>query len=200
MNKVLLALNVALLVAVAVLFFLFFSRKDNNESSAGRFSDLSDTASAWKHTPVAYFDMDSIEANFTRFKEMQSEVVKREARINDTINRMKQSFQNYYTRLQEQSGKLTPYQRDSIGNELAKMDMDIKNRASELNQNYQAFYMSKQQEIVNLIKAYCKEFNKEHKYSYIIANEPGLFYFKDTAYNITPELLKGLNEFYSKKK
>ena len=32
----------------------------------------------------------------------------------------------------------------------------------------------------------------------IISYEPGLFYYKDTAYNITEDLVKGLNEKYKK--
>jgi outer membrane protein len=126
--------------------------------------------------------------------------VKREAGINDTINQMRKAFQNYYQKLQAQGASLSQRQRDSLGNELAQMDMEIKNRAAELNQNYQTYYMSKQQEIVTLIKNYCKEFNKDRRYSYIIAREPGLFYYTDTAYNVTSELLKGLNAFYAKKK
>ena len=199
MNKGLLALNIILLVAVGVLFFLFFNQKEKNAGDR-IIPSGADTAAQWQHTPVAYFDMDSVEAHFTEFKKMQAEVVKREAGINDTINQMKAAFQSYYTKLQAQGARLSPEQRDSLGNELAQMDLQIKNRAAELNQNYQSYYMSKQQEIVTLIKNYCKEFNKSGKYSYIIAREPGLFYYTDTAYNITSELLKGLNAFYSKKK
>ncbi len=198
MNKGLLALNIVLLAAVGILFFLFFSKKDTVVSE--RTPSGKDTASQWQHTPVAYFDMDSIEAHFTEFKKMQDEVVKREARINDSINQMKLSFQSYYQRLQSQSANLSPHQRDSLGNVLGQMDMEIKNRAAMLNQNYQTYYMNKQQEIVTLIKNYCKEFNKEKRYSYIIAKEPGLFYYTDTAYNVTSELLKGLNTYYAKKK
>ena len=199
MNKGLLILNIILLVAVGVLFFLFFNGKDKQTTNTvTRFP--SDTAAKWQHIPVAYFDMDSVEANFSLFKKMQTEVVKREAGINDTINQMRAAFQNYYQKLQAQGGNLSQRQRDSLGNELAQMDMDIKNRAAELNQNYQTYYMSKQQEIVTLIKNYCREFNKDRRYSYIIAREPGLFYYTDTAYNVTSELLKGLNAFYAKKK
>ena len=159
-----------------------------------------DTASQWQHTPVAYFDMDSIEANFVLWKQVQAEVVKREAGINDTINQMKMGFQNYYQKLQSQSANLSPRQKDSLGNELAQMDAQIKNTTTELNQKYQTYFMSRQQEIVSKIKSYCKEFNKDKKYSYIIAREPGLFYYTDTAYNVTSDLLKGLNAFYGKKK
>lgn len=199
MNKGLLTLNVILLVAVGVLFILFFSGKD--KPATNTITRLpSDTTATWQHIPVAYFDMDSVEANFSLFKKMQTEVVKTEAGINDTINQMRAAFQNYYQKLQAQGASLTQRQRDSLGNELAQMDMEIKNRAAELNQNYQTYYMSKQQEIVTLIKNYCKEFNKDRRYSYIIAREPGLFYYTDTAYNVTSELLKGLNAFYAKKK
>lgn len=199
MNKGLLTLNIILLLAVGILFFLFFAKKDSGGAHTTR-SANPDTAAQWQHTPVAYFDMDSVEAHFSLFKQMQAEVVKREAGINDSINQMRTAFQKYYQRLQAQAASLSSRQQDSLGNVLAQMDADIKNKSAELNQNYQAYYMSKQQEIVTLIKNYCKEFNKDRKYSYIIAREPGLFYYTDTAYNVTSELLKGLNAFYAKKK
>ena len=199
MNKGLLTLNIILVIAVGILFFLFFTRKEKTVTNQTTRAS-SDTAAQWQRIPVAYFDMDSVEANFSLFKQMQTEVVKTEAGINDTINQMRAAFQNYYQKLQAQGANLTPRQRDSLGNELAQMDMEIKNRATELNQNYQTYYMSKQQEIVTRIKDYCKVFNKDRKYSYIIAREPGLFYYTDTTYNVTTELLKGLNSFYAKKK
>ena len=199
MNKGLLALNIVLLIGVAILFFLFFNKKDNTSSVTPTRTNP-DTASQRQQTPVAYFDMDSIEANFFLWKQVQTEVVKREAGINDTINQMRNSFQSYYQKLQSQSANLSPRQKDSLGNELAQMDAEIKSRTAELNQKYQAYFMTRQQEIVTKIKNYCKEFNKEKKYSYIIAREPGLFYYTDTAYNVTSELLKGLNAFYTKKK
>ena len=197
MNKGLLVLNIVLLVAVAILFILFFNKKDGAVTKI--VTPGSDTAGQWQHTPVAYFDMDSVEANFNLFRQMQAEVVKREAGINDSIAQMRSAFQSYYQKLQSQAAHLSPRQQDSLGNVLAQMDANIKNKAAELNQNYQTYYMSKQQEIVTKIKNYCKEFNKDKKYSYIIAREPGLFYYTDTAYNITSELLKGLNAYYSKK-
>jgi outer membrane protein len=199
MNKGLLTLNIVLLIGVGILFFLFFSKKDNTASVTPARTNP-DHVVQGQQTPVAYFDMDSIEANFVLWKQVQAEVVKREAGINDTINQMRNGFQSYYQKLQAQSASLSPRQKDSLGNELAQMDAEIKNRTAELNQKYQTYFMSRQQEIVTKIKNYCKEFNKDKKYSYIIAREPGLFYYTDTAYNVTSELLKGLNAFYSKKK
>lgn len=197
MNKGLLTLNIVLAIAVAILFILFFTKKEkvgkSTEGSRG------DTVTRSQPALVAYFDMDSVEANFSLFKQMQAEVIKKEADINGSINQMRSNFQSYYQKLQAQAANLTQRQQDSLGNVLAQMDNDIKNKAAQLNQDYQTYYMSKQQEIVTKIKNYCKEFNKDKKYSYIIAREPGLFYYSDTAYNVTSALLKGLNTFYSKK-
>jgi len=201
MNKGLLALNIFLFIAVGILFILFFNKKtDPVIENKTRSSEVNDSLDRSPCSPVAYFDMDSVEANFTEFKKMQTEVVAREAKINDSINQMRSAFQSYYMQLQRQSANLTQGQKDSLGNQLAQMDMDIKNRASDMNQRYQAYYMNKQQEIITKIKNFCREFNKDRKYSYIIAKEPGLFYYTDTSYNVTGELLKGLNAFYSKKK
>jgi outer membrane protein len=198
MNKGLLVLNILLLASVAVLFYLYFNNKNNGPVSVKPMQ--TDTASAREHTPVAYFEMDSIETSFILSKEMQAEVLKREEAINDSLNRMRAYLQLEFQKFQAQRSKLTPEQINEESNRLSQLDQDIKNAEKLLNHDYQKFYMNKQQEVVSLIKDYCREFNRDKKYSYIIANEPGLFYFKDTAYNITAELLKGLNEFYSKKR
>ena len=199
MTKGLLVLNIVLLLAVGVLFFLFFNSNDRTGDPIIKRPGI-DTAAAWEHTPVAYFEMDSIEANFIEFKRMQDSVIKKEQLKNDSINYLRSYFQDYMQKMQTHFDKGSQHEKDSINFLLSQLDADIKNRIAVLNQNYQAEYVSKQQDIIMQIKNYCKEFNKNKKYSYIIAKEPGLFYYTDNAYNITPELVKGLNEYYRKKK
>ena len=141
MNKGLLALNIVLLIGVGSCFFYFLLRRIIHLLLIPIRTDP-DTAAQWQQTPVAYFDMDSIEANFVLWKQVQAEVVKREAGINDTINQMRNGFQTYYQKLQAQSANLSPRQKDSLGNELAQMDAEIKNRTAELNQKYQTYFMT----------------------------------------------------------
>ena len=198
MNRSLLVLNIVLLLAVGGLFFLFFTR----DSKAGEYIIRHpgvDTAGDWQHTPVAYFEMDSIEANFIEFRKMQDEVLKREQIKNDSINILKQIFQNYVLQVQPLFQKMNPAEKDSLNSVVMVLDNDTKNKIADLNQRYETYYFSRKTELVTQIKNFCKEFNKDRRYSYIIANEP-LFYYADTTYNITRELLKGLNDYYSKKK
>ena len=198
MNKTLLTLNLILLIAVGFLFYQVYSKSGNGEFRSAAISN--DSSYSLRPFRVGFFDMDSIEANFSLFKEMEKEIGKKEDSMNSVINQMRANFQQEYQKFQEQQSKMTPDQVNEAGKQFSQMDMDIKNRTTTLNQNYQTYYMSKQQEIVNLIKKYCIEFNKTKNYSLIIANEPGLVYYKDTAFNITTELLHGLNEKYGVKK
>ena len=200
MNKGLLVLNIVLLVAVGVLFFLFFTRNDKTTGTPVIKRSGVDSAAAWEHTPVAYFEMDSIEAHFIEFRKMQDEVLKNEKDMYDTINGMKATLQMQLQKFQEQESKMSPQEVKDTREYLMSKDQEIKNKEKELNQEYQKYYLSMQQGIITKIKNYCKEFNKDGKYSYIIASDPGIFYYTDTAFNITTELVKGLNEYYSKGK
>jgi outer membrane protein len=45
-----------------------------------------------------------------------------------------------------------------------------------------------------------KEYNKDKKYAYIMSLEDRMFYYVDTVYDITREVIKGLNAQHKNKK
>ena len=79
---------------------------------------------------------------------------------------------------------------------MKSLDEDMKNRKQQLDQEYNNYMMTKQNEIKTKIENFLKDYNKTRNYSYIISYEQGLFYYRDTAYNITTDVVKGLNDFY----
>ena len=50
------------------------------------------------------------------------------------------------------------------------------------------------------IDDYLAIYNKDKGFAYIFSNDPGLMYYKDNAYDITADVIKGLNEAQSAKK
>lgn len=76
------------------------------------------------------------------------------------------------------------------------MDDEMKNRKQEMDQDYNNYMMTKQNEIKTKIEEFLKEYNTKKGYTYIVSYEQGLFYYKDTAYNITADVVRGLNEKY----
>lgn len=147
---------------------------------------------------MAYFEMDSVASNFDLVKEVKAELNKKEEDINRQIDALSKNLQQKYKYYQNQaeSGSMTQAQMDAAGADIKKMDDDIKARKLQLDQEYNDLMVRRQGEIKTKIEAFLKDYNKTKNYSYIISYEQGLFYFKDTAYNITADVVKGLNELH----
>ena len=60
--------------------------------------------------------------------------------------------------------------------------------------------MRSQLSLKKSIEEFVAKYNETRQYSYIVSYEQGLFYYKDTMYNITADLIKGLNDEYKNKK
>ena len=197
MNRGLIILNVALLVAVAVLFYLHFNSAKSNtvKTVAGKPSEKNSTACR-----IAYFEMDSIENSFTVVKDVKNELGREEDRINNEMASLEKKYRDKINQYQSQAATMTQVQSEMANRDVLQMQETIKGKKQELDSRYQDLYMRKMRDVKSKIEEFLKEYNSQKGYSYIVAYEPGLFYFKDTAYNITPDLIKGLNSRYVKKK
>jgi len=149
---------------------------------------------------MAYFEMDSVASNFELVKELKTEMLKREESINAEMEKMARNLQQKYNYYQEQAntGVMNQAQSEAAGRDMKNLDDQIKNRKQALDAEYGDFVMRRQNEIKSKIEAFLAEYNKSQDFSYIISYEPGLFYYKDKAYDITDDLVKGLNEKYKK--
>ena len=83
---------------------------------------------------------------------------------------------------------------------MKNLDDQMKSRKQALDSDYSDFVMRRQNEIKSKIETFLKEYNRTKDYSYSVSYEQALFYYKDTAYNITADVVKGLNERYKTKK
>lgn len=149
---------------------------------------------------MAYFEMDSVAANFELVRELKGEMLKREESINAEMERLARNMQQKYNYYQEQAntGVMNQAQSEAAGREMKNLDDQMKNRKQALDAEYGDFVMRRQNEIKSKIEAFLEEYNKGGQYAYIISYEPGLFYYKEKAYDITDDLVKGLNEKYKK--
>jgi len=194
-----LLLNIILLAAVAVLFYLHFSSRPKTTSSSV-VKSASGTDTFNKAFRIAYFEMDSVAANFEKAKEMQSELEKKEDKMNAEMNRLQNLYQQKYVTFQQHGATMTSTQLDAARNELGQLDQTIKDTKASMDQDYKTYYVQTQQEILSMIRKFCSEYNKDKRYAIIISNEPGLVFYKDSTMDITRDLLAGLNKMYGKKK
>ncbi len=188
------------LVAGYLLFAQFGSRKKNSEA-AGKISG-NDTTGTNKQFRIAYFEMDSLAVNFDMVKEVRTELSKKEQEITNEMDRLGKNIQQKYQYYQNQAqaGKLTDVESEAASLEMKKMDDDMKLRKQQLDQEYNDFMVRRQNDIKTKIEGFLSDYNKTKNYSYIVSYEQGLFYYRDTAYNITADVIRGLNEMYKPKK
>jgi len=196
MKNGLLIWNVVLSLVVVLLLIMQLSSKKRNTSGIKK--SVSDSSISNNKFRIAYFEMDSVAANFDLVKELKTELANKEGAINAEIGNRTKALRekyNYYQKLAE-ANNLSQTQSEKASKEMKDMDDELKNRKQQLDQDYNNYMMTKQNEIKSKIEDFLKEYNKLKNYSYIVSYEQGLFYYRDTAYNITDDVVNGLNEFY----
>jgi outer membrane protein len=199
MKNGLLIWNVILTLAAAYLLISQFS--SSKTGSTGTRPVSGDTVSKSKEFRIAYFDMDSVEANYDRVREVKAELNKKEENINMEMDRMRRDYQqrlNYYQN-QAQINNMTPQQQQDAMQELNAINEKINARKQALDQDYQELVSRVNKEMKSAIEDFLRDYNRTRGYSYIFANESGLFYYRDSTYNITNEVVRGLNIGYRKK-
>lgn len=186
--------NVLLTLLAGYLLYSHFSSKKPKSKNEGISADKK--AGNNHDFKMAYFEMDSVATNFELVKEVKAELNKKEDAIATEMDRLARKIQDKYAYYQNlaQAGNLSETQSEAAGLEIKKLDDEMKARKQQLDQEYFDLKTKKETDIKIKIEDFCKEYNAKHNYTYIISYEQGLFFYRDTAYNITAELVKGLNE------
>ena len=201
MKNALIVLNVILLLGVGFLFYLHFNSAKTGAKFQNKTEQTDPTDSmAQGACRIAYFEMDSVAANFEKAKEMQGELEKKEDKMNAEMNRLQNLYQQKYMNFQQHGATMSSSQLDAARNELGQLDQTIKDTKASMDQDYKTYYVQTQQEILSMIRKFCSEYNKDKRYTIIISNEPGLVFYKDSTMDITRDLLQGLNKMYGNKK
>lgn len=197
MKNALLALNLVLLVAVGILFYLHFAGKKGTETRPASSNQKNTTAHG--DCRIAYFDMDSINNSFVLIKDVKAELSKEEEKINSTLTNLQKSYNDRITHYQGQSQSMSQVESEKANRDILQLQDRIRSTKQEMEQKYQDLYMRKMQDVKAKVEEYLKEYNKDKGYAYILAYEPGFIFYRDSALNITSDIITGLNEKYKKK-
>jgi outer membrane protein len=196
MNRnVLLSFNIVLLILVGVLFYLHFSSTKQAVPVATKVME-STPAGPFK---IAYFEMDSIENNYEYLKDVKSELKAKENQLTGQLTSLKNRYMEKVKKYQQEAQTMTQERQGALQQELMQEQKMIQNKEQAMGGDLQDESFKKMQVVNKTIEDFLKEFNKDKGYSYILAHQPGTIYYKDTKYDITSEMLKGLNAGYKKK-
>jgi outer membrane protein len=95
---------------------------------------------------------------------------------------------------------MSQVESEQAAQDMRNLEQGLRSEADKLDQNLNDYVVRKKVEFNDKIRDFLKEYNQNKKFSYIIANEPGFIFYRDSAFNITADVVKGLNQIFSKKK
>jgi outer membrane protein len=195
MKNGLLIWNVALTVIAGYLLLLSFNKKAGKPVTANTITTDTSGCATFR---IAYFEMDSIESNFDMVRDVKAEINKKEEEYSNQVSQLDWTYNRQYNEYAKNAK--TREELEAAQGELKALSDKLKDKKTELDQDYQNFVTRQNLSIKKKIQDFLLEYNKTKNYSYIVSYEQGLFYYKDTAYNITEDVIRGLNEEYKKEK
>ena len=199
MNRINYLLNGLAALALIVLFAQCAGKSENQ--SANKSSSQAAGLSGMK---IAFVEVDTLLAKYNFCIDLNEAMVKKSENVRLTLNqkaaeleKQKREFQTKY----ENNAYLSQERAQQEYNRIAKQEQDLQALSNKLQSELMSENEKNSLQLRDSINAFLKEYNKDKKYSMIFSNTgfDNLLY-ADDVYNITQEILDGLNARYSSPK
>lgn len=198
MKNLLLSLQIVTLALVGYLLYKQFSAKDKAIPRA----TLPAGASAGSFK-VAYFIMDSLDANYDKVKEARKETASKEDAENSKISALEKELQKKAIGYDEKmkANQMTQAEFEAAQRDIAQMKDNLVRQQQSSQQMLMEHNSKKLGEIKKEIEDFLQEYNKDKVYNYIFMYDASSqFLYCDTLYNITKDVVEGLNKRYKERK
>ena len=195
MKNIAVVISILSLLLTGVMFYLFFNRPEKDWKTAP--ANGNQQVSAFK---IAYFDMDSLEAHYNYFKDADKQAKGKESAMDMELNSLQSKYQKKIAEWQQKSSTMTQAEGQQAQQEYAEMQQTFQSRKEALQEELAKSNGQVMTDIKKKIESFLEEYNKQKNYSFILAYEPNTFiYYKDSVFNITKDVIAGLNANYKKK-
>lgn len=196
MKKLPLILSVIALAGVVALFILYLTANS---------SDTEDTIVQPAHRSegglkVAFIQTDSVLINYQLALDLNEDFIAKQTQYTDDFTKKRSNLEQQAVAFQEKlqrGGFITDEramkERDRIlgeEQEIQQLDYELSNKLAQMERAINI-------QIIDSIVGYVKTYNKKHNYDYIFSNNGNIIVGADQ-FNITKDIIDGLNARYSK--
>ncbi len=156
------------------------------------------TVEVSKELKIAYVEVDSIMTQYRFAKEYAEILEKKSQNIQSTLNRKGQELQNAVANFQQkiQQNAYTREQAENIQAGLQKQQNDLQGLQQRLGTEFNTEQDKYNQALHDSIEHFMAAYNKDKKYSIIFSKSGDNLLYADKAYDITNEVIAGLNKAY----
>jgi outer membrane protein len=191
MNKIQLAINVILVVAVATLFGLYIT---------GNKSTNKEVAPTVEKMPLAYLNTDSLLANYTFAQEANEKLMKKQEDARLKINtkaRNLQSEMEEFQRKLENNAFLSRERAENAQKSILKKQEDLQKLEAKLTEEIMIENQKLNIQLADTLTNFLKEYNADGRFHVILSNNAkDNVLMADSQYDITNEIIEQLNKRY----
>jgi outer membrane protein len=201
MKHLSLAVNIVLFVAVGILYYLHFSSAKPNEKK--KKNQIAQLVKSNGNSPlIGYVDLDSLNEHISFIKNNRKLLEGEQMAI-------EKEWENAYRNLQAQKdnflkrgNSITQAEAEEFQGKLIQQQQIVddkkQNSTQALNDKSYKFL----DDVQKKLKAFLVEYNQDNKFNYIFTTGNGLEYmvYKDSALNITDDVIEGMNEILNTEK
>lgn len=147
---------------------------------------------------IAYVEVDSIMSQYKFCKEYSLILQKKSQNIENTLADKQNSLQAAAAKFQQdvQNNKYTQQQAEAVQANLQKQGADLQALQQRLGAEFQNETNTFNKALRDSIQHYLAAYNKDKKYGLILSKAGDNILYADKAYDITNEVIAGLNKAY----
>ena len=196
MNKVQILINVVLVAAVAALFVIVLSGKKQGETPTAAVEQS-------EVLPIAYLNTDSLLVNYVFAQEANEKLMKKQEDARLKLNTKARTLQNEmadFQRKLENNAYLSRERAERDQQKLAKKEQELQELEAKLTQDIMLENQKLNQQLSDSLTTFLEIFNADGRFHVILSNSAkDNVLMANEAYDITDEVIAGMNARYSKK-
>ena len=160
------------------------------------------TAPATGEMKIAYIVYDSIFTQYEFCKESRNILEKKQKNIQATVGKKEKALQDAASKFEQdiRANKYTQQQAEGVQANLQKQAYDLQMLKENLLSTYAKEEEKLNKELMDDIQKFIADFNKDGKYAYILSKMGDNILYGAPQFNITDEVIDGLNKAYKSKK
>ena len=195
MKNASLILNIVLLIAVGVLYFLHFSGGSSSASSSDQGSSVP------SDVKIAFITSDSVLEHYEYLKVNKEQLEAKTKKMDADYRNRAQGLQNEIAAYQRNVGNMTLTQVRATEEDLGKKQQNLQLYQQSLGQTLMEEEQKLNKELYDRVTAFLKKYGAEHDLQVVLKYDPTSdVLYGGKALDITGDVIKGLNEGYQLEK
>ncbi len=189
-----LALNIILVIAVGILYYLHFSNPITPETNKTAIISL--PVKEVKSSAIAYINSDSLLSKYEYYKKIKADFELKQNRLEAELTSKEQALRTEAASYQQKAQTMTENELRELQERFAKKEQDIlqykDKKVRELGEEQQRQNELLYNKVTGFLKAH-----SQNKFKYVLGySKDGSILYADDSLNITNQVIEGLNIEY----